>query len=113
MILGGVFLTSSIFFIVITKLQLKKFQQNSKHESSPTKLVTSGVFKISRNPIYLGIVGIQFSPALILNSSAILLGTLSLICLIYFILIKKEEVELTKVFQDSYLNYKKEVRRWL
>jgi protein-S-isoprenylcysteine O-methyltransferase Ste14 len=79
----------------------------------PTKLVTSGFFKISRNPIYLGMI-------ILLIGVAILLGSLSpfIIPLIFFILIKAfnisyEEKVLEKKFGKKYLDYKNKVRRWI
>lgn len=79
----------------------------------PSALVTSGPYRYSRNPIYLGLV-------LALIGIGLLLGTLSpfvvvpvFICLIQQRFIQPEEAELEKTFGSAYGQYKRQVRRWL
>ena len=79
----------------------------------PRTLITTGLFKISRNPIYLG-----FTIALI--GVWIILGNLTSIvgCLLFFIAanfwyIPFEENNLEKEFGEDYKIYKLKVRRWI
>jgi len=79
----------------------------------PSALVTSGPYRYSRNPIYLGLV-------LALIGIGLLLGTLSpfvvvpvFICLIQQRFIQPEEAVLEKTFGSAYGRYKRQVRRWL
>lgn len=76
-------------------------------------LVTGGFYRISRNPMYLGMV-------IILIGIAILLGTLiSFLPIPIFAMsmrqrfILKEEAMLTEKFGEKYREYKKSVRRWI
>lgn len=76
-------------------------------------LVKGGVFRIGRNPMYLGF-------ALILFGAAALFGTLTpfLVIPVFMILIERrfirvEEAMLEQTFGPAYLDYKKMVRRWL
>ena len=78
-----------------------------------SSLVISGLYRISRNPMYLGL-------ALILTGWAILLGNpLNIALLGLFILcmnilqIKPEEQLLKQKFGQDYLNYQARVRRWI
>jgi protein-S-isoprenylcysteine O-methyltransferase Ste14 len=78
-----------------------------------TALVTSGSYRITRNPMYLGLV-------LILSGIAILFGTLSawlpiplFIWILYSNFISREERFLEELFGQQYLTYKSRVRRWL
>jgi protein-S-isoprenylcysteine O-methyltransferase Ste14 len=77
------------------------------------KLVASGLFKMSRNPMYLGmllmLVGafVYFGEGL----NALLLGLF--VVLINEFQIKPEERALEEKFGDDYRAYKKRVRRWL
>ena len=80
------------------------------HETS--SLVTGGMYKLTRNPMYLGLF-------LILTGIAIVLGQLSpLILLPLFIWvlnsqqIQHEERILEEKFGDAYRQYKQRVRRW-
>ena len=82
------------------------------HET-PSKLITTGMFKFSRNPNYLGMV-------VMLVGIAVFLGSLIpfVVPIVFFILINKfnvavEEKILKKKFGKKYLNYQKKVRRWL
>ncbi len=72
-----------------------------------------GVFRLSRNPIYLGYV-------LLLVGVAFLLGRLTpffvipfFIVLIERLFIPMEEKMLTAKFGQSYLEYQEQVRRWI
>jgi len=79
----------------------------------PSVLVIEGPFKISRNPMYLGM-------ALALLGEAAILGSLItfLAPVIYFIhmrlsFIPGEERNMEETFGQDYLDYKKRVRRWI
>ncbi|MFC1166236.1 methyltransferase family protein [Pasteurella multocida] len=76
-------------------------------------LVVTGIYQISRNPMYLSL-------ALLLLAWALWLGSLSAV--IFFIIfvvvmtkwqIKQEEQVLEHLFGQAYLDYKQKVRRWL
>ena len=76
-------------------------------------LVTDGVYRISRHPMYLGFV-------LSLLGLAILLGSLTpfLIVLIFAVVMDRvfivvEERMLGEKFGQAWLNYKASVRRWI
>src|SRR5262245_21106977 len=82
----------------------------SKHSS---KLVTSGIYAYSRNPIYLGwfmvVAGIGFR-----NASLLLLAiAVTMILLLYWAVVLGEEEYLENEFCAKYSSYKKSVRRWL
>lgn len=76
-------------------------------------LVTQGVYRLSRNPIYLG-------DALLLTGVAAWLGQpLGLFVLLLFVLfidrfqIRGEEVALARHFGDAFHRYRQQTRRWL
>jgi protein-S-isoprenylcysteine O-methyltransferase Ste14 len=76
-------------------------------------LITSGTFKYTRNPMYLGMT-------LILTGAALLLGTLSPFIIIPLfaiatdrIFIVAEEKMLDQRFGDEWKHYKTNVRRWI
>ena len=81
------------------------------HESSA--LITSGIYRFSRNPIYLSMV-------VLLCGLAIALGTLSpwivppiFMGIISKLFIEKEEAMLAEAFGNDYRDYCQQVRRWL
>jgi protein-S-isoprenylcysteine O-methyltransferase Ste14 len=82
-------------------------------DGQPSKLIDTGLFAYSRNPIYVAM-------ALLLTGSGLASGHIgSLIIVPIFILsvqivwIRKEEKNLEAEFGQIYRNYKAKVRRWL
>jgi protein-S-isoprenylcysteine O-methyltransferase Ste14 len=76
-------------------------------------LITSGPYRFSRNPLYLGgNVFIFFGAALLLGSpTALLVTALHLPLMDRFI--RREEKQLERKFGDDWRSYERRVRRWL
>ncbi len=76
-------------------------------------LITSGPYRFSRNPLYLGgNVFIFFGAALLLGSpSGIFITALHLPLVDLFI--RREEEQLEKSFGEEWQSYKNQVRRWV
>ena len=98
---------------LIADAAFKREQTTVKPFEKSTALVVSGVFTISRHPMYLGMV-------IILLGIAILMGTLTplIVVIIYgilmeFIFIKTEERMLEEQFGETWVAYKKKVRKWV
>jgi protein-S-isoprenylcysteine O-methyltransferase Ste14 len=76
-------------------------------------LITSGPYRFSRNPLYLGgNVFIFFGAALLLGSPAALLLTAAHLPLMD-LFIRREERQLERDFGDEWRSYARGVRRWL
>ncbi len=76
-------------------------------------LITSGPYRFSRNPLYLGgNVFIFFGAALLLGSPMALVITLLHLPLMDRF-IRREEEQLERKFGDEWRSYKRRVRRWL
>ncbi|WP_072998376.1 methyltransferase family protein [Mariniphaga anaerophila] len=77
-----------------------------------TELKTHGVYKLSRNPMYLGFNLLTISSMVFtLNLSIIVLGVYSI--WVYHLIIIGEEKFLQNRFGNSFINYKKRSRRYL
>jgi protein-S-isoprenylcysteine O-methyltransferase Ste14 len=76
-------------------------------------VITTGVFGISRNPLYLASVLLFGGLALALNSLWSLIALLVSIALCQRVLILPEEKYLTAKFGAEYQAYTATVRRWL
>lgn len=78
-----------------------------------TRIVTSGIFQQSRNPIYLGMVLLCTGVAFLVDSFW-LLGLVPLFAAILQKgVIEPEEAYLERNFGEEYLRYKARVRRWI
>jgi protein-S-isoprenylcysteine O-methyltransferase Ste14 len=91
------------------------YQQRMKVISvSPQQtLITTGPYRFSRNPLYLGgNVFIFFGASMMLGSPSALLIT-ALHIPVADLLIRREEKQLEQTFGEEWLRYKERVRRWL
>ena len=79
----------------------------------PSKLETSNLFKISRNPMYFGMDLVLWGLSILLGSLIIFVFPIIFIILIEKLFIKFEEENLEKRFGKKYIDYKKKVRRWI
>jgi protein-S-isoprenylcysteine O-methyltransferase Ste14 len=94
-------------------IYFRKIKSPIPSRQIPKKLITSGLFKISRNPIYLGMVITLFGEAIFLGSLMSFILPIIFTILISKINISIEEKNLEKKFRKEYLNYKNNVRRWI
>ncbi len=78
-----------------------------------TAIVSHGVYRFSRNPMYLGFGLWTLGTALLMNSVWMLLAVPIGLVLTDRFVIAREERYLERKFGDEYLSYKRRVRRWL
>ena len=76
-------------------------------------LVTSGVYRFTRSPMYLGMSAAYFGAALFAHSVVAILLLLPLIAVIDRIVIRREEAYLARRFGADYAAFRRRVRRWL
>jgi protein-S-isoprenylcysteine O-methyltransferase Ste14 len=80
----------------------------------PTKkLVTSGIYKYSRNPMYLGVLIILAGETFFFRSYHLGIYLLIIAFIFNFFILLVEEPRLRRDFGDDYLQYCRRVRRWL
>jgi protein-S-isoprenylcysteine O-methyltransferase Ste14 len=91
----------------------KRYNTTVKPFEQPTTLVTSGVFRVSRNPMYLGFVLILIGIAILLGSLTPFLVVPVFAVLMDAVFIRSEEEMLYAAFGENWLEYKKNVRRWM
>ena len=98
----------------LAALRAMRSARTSVSPNRPTRvLLTGGPFRLSRNPMYLGMVVQYVGLALLVNSLwAIVLLPLALI-VVHLTVIKREERYLEQKFSEEYRTYKARVRRWL
>lgn len=92
---------------------LKKYKTTVKPNEKPAALIVTGAFKISRNPMYLGMALILFGAGFILGSVISFVGVLLFITAMEIMFIPQEEKNLKEQFGEEFEAYKKKVRRWL
>ena len=81
--------------------------------SSATNLITNGIYKFSRNPMYLGMLLILAGISIMVNPIGGLLLMLIFLNYINKFQIIPEEKAMADLFKDEFLEYKEKVRRWI
>ena len=110
-----VILSIGILVIInpVVKLIKSKTTVNPVEFKNVEKLVTSGIYKYSRNPMYLGMIMIIISTAVYYLNFYSLLTPFIFYFWINRFQIKREEVFLEEKFGQEYLSYKTKTRRWI
>lgn len=95
-------------------ISFKKAQTtvNPHQPQASSHLVTSGVYRFSRNPMYLGFSFILLATFVYLGSLSALLMIPAFVGYINRFQIQPEEAMLQKLFAEEYQRYRQQVRRW-
>lgn len=80
---------------------------------APDRLVTGGIYRRTRNPMYLGMLMILAGFPLLVESPAGLLFPVIFFFLMDRSVIPKEEKVVEAVFGEAYREYKSRTRRWI
>ena len=102
-----------VAIIAVYAFKKAKTTVDPTNPNKASKLVIIGIYKISRNPMYLGMFFILLAFATRLGN---LYSFSILVLYVWYITtfqIKPEEEALTKLFGEVYINYCKKVRRWI
>lgn len=79
----------------------------------PTHLVSEGLFRVTRNPMYLGLALILTGFAFMMGSPQAFVAPILFVAAMNFIYIPFEERRLLGIFGGAYEAYCHRVRRWL
>lgn len=80
---------------------------------SASALVTTGIFRLTRNPMYVGFTALLASWAIWLQAPWALTGVLAFMAFIWRFQILPEERVMSTKFGSPYDDYRNRVRRWL
>ena len=108
----------SIAGLLLLAVSVKSFINNNTtinplNLKKSTYLVTNGLFRFSRNPMYLGMLFFLVGTSIILNIIGGLIISILFIFYMNFFQIIPEEKALENLFGKDYRNYKKNIRRWI
>jgi protein-S-isoprenylcysteine O-methyltransferase Ste14 len=114
LLMAGIVIIAAALLIALTAL-LHFFEAKTHVEPwhPTTKIIRGGVYRFSRNPIYLSFCIVAVGTGLVLNSWWVVASVTLLKPLLERLVISREEIYLEKKFGDHYLEYKRKVRRWL
>jgi len=106
---------TGIFIAVlgILRFREKRTTVNPLRPEEASSLVTSGVFRFTRNPMYLGLALIAFGWGIYLGSIWALSGVIMLVLFINRFQVQPEERAMHKLFDQEFKDYCKRTRRWI
>lgn len=81
------------------------------HQASA--LVTEGIYRVTRNPMYVGLMLVLIAWAVVLGSPVSLAGPVAFVVYMNRFQIGPEEVALAAKFGDEFERYRARVRRWI
>lgn len=113
MLIGGVLVGAGIVLILLAAMEFRRHKTTIVPHQEASSLIQTGVFKRSRNPIYLADVLIL--TGLILRWDAIL--SLPLVPILFWVLetrfVIPEENRLRRHFRADFARYAQKTRRWI
>ena len=114
-LLVGVFVLAGLFFDLRGLLSFLRARTtiNPVKPHQASSLVTTGVYRFTRNPMYVGLVSMLVAVAIFLDAPFTLTGVMAFVLYINRFQIQPEEAVLLKIFGDSYRAYCERVPRWL
>jgi protein-S-isoprenylcysteine O-methyltransferase Ste14 len=110
---GFILVLAGLALVFTAAVQFRRAGTNVETWKPSTNLVTTGVYRFSRNPIYVGLTLIYLGVTLLTDSLVALVLLPLVLIFIRFGVIEREERYLEIKFGEAYREYKGRVRRWI
>ena len=102
-----------VILVAVASFRRAKTTINPMDLASSSSLVSSGIYKFSRNPMYLGFLLALFGWAVFLSNALAFVFLPAFIFYMNRFQIEPEEKALAGKFGQEFVDYKSRVRRWL
>ena len=112
-LLGLILILSGISLVFVSIRFMRKMKTTFIPDGTPEVLISSGPFKFSRNPIYLGMLTVLVGAAFLMSSLSAIIIAFVFGIIINFTWIAHEEKKLHELFSEDWENYSSKVRRWI
>jgi protein-S-isoprenylcysteine O-methyltransferase Ste14 len=114
-IVGGFLMIAGLALNIAGVMAVRRAKTtfNPLRPETTTALVSTGLFGVSRNPMYLGMLIVLLGWAVYLSSPVALIGPVVFVLYITRFQIVPEERALSSLFGASFVEYKAKVRRWV
>ncbi|KAB2963415.1 isoprenylcysteine carboxylmethyltransferase family protein [Zoogloea sp.] len=109
---GAVLMVLSLCWILIAQIHMGQSWRIGFNKNDTAPLISTGVFRFSRNPVFLGMILTQTGFFLVMPN-VITLMILSQVYQLLQIQVRLEEEYLVTVHGDEYKKYCTQTRRWL
>ncbi len=103
----------AVGLVIWGKRTMEAAGTNVRPDQPSLAIVSNGPFAFTRNPLYLGVLGMFAGFGIALLSPAFLTMLIPLFLVLRFGVVRREERYLETKFGAAYLDYKSRVRRWI
>ncbi len=87
--------------------------QDPKPWKSTPEIISTGIYRVTRNPMYVGMALLQLGIGIGLGNGWIVALVPLVLVVVYLTAVRHEEAYLERKFGETYAKYKASVRRWL
>ena len=113
LVAGLPFIVGGLVFGAAAVMAFHRVGTDDRFSSPTTQIVQHGVLKVSRNPMYVGMMLITLGAMLMVNSAwSLLVLPVQFAYLRYGVILREEEY-LGQWFGEEYRTYQSKVRRWI
>lgn len=112
-VLGSVVIAAGFYAMMAGWWLFKKHRTVICPTGSPSSLVVGGIYRITRNPMYLGMFAMLLGLAVIVGSIPFYTAAIAYLLVMDVVFCPYEEEKLLRLFGDDFLRYRTKVRRWL
>ncbi len=109
---GFAFIHLALLWIIVAQVQMSNSWRVGIDHSAKTELKTNGLFSVSRNPVFLGML-VTLAGVFLVFPNAITLLVFVSSTLLFQVQVRLEEEYLKSVHTNIYMHYCTKVRRWL
>ncbi len=111
--LGGALIALGLALALLSIRRFKAAGTNFDTQKPDTAILTEGPYRLSRNPIYMGLTAVYAGIGIAMDAPWIWLTLMPALAVMHYGVILREERYLERKFGQEYLAYKAQVRRWL
>jgi protein-S-isoprenylcysteine O-methyltransferase Ste14 len=112
-LVGGAIAFASAALLAASTGLFKKAGTPVRPTSPTTTIVTTGPYRLSRNPMYLGLAGLTAGVGLALGSVCLVAAAALFVLLVHPLAVLPEERYLQQAHGEAYRRYCAQVRRWI
>jgi protein-S-isoprenylcysteine O-methyltransferase Ste14 len=110
---GVVLIIPGLAIVIQPALAFRKAQTDIRPFRESSSLVRTGMYRITRNPMYLGMLAVLLGVSVVCGSLSTFSMPVLFVLIIRYRFIRVEEMMLEEKFGDEYREFKRSVRRWI